>query len=266
MLNQLLKPVLERLPENNRMERIWVLAKTDFLKRYYGSMLGLIWAFINPVVQLLIYYFVFTNIFNSKVPNFALFLFLGLVIWMFFAEATSKGLVLFRTKRYLLENIQMNWLDIYYASIASFSFAFIFNFAAYFIVSLFFTISVSTQVILLPLLILNLLIFILSVQLILSVIQVFLRDIVHLWDLGKMILFWLSGIFFPVDSITAFGGALIPYLTPLPGIIHNARNILIYGEDIHWFYFCYDYAYALILLGIATWFFKNFAGKALEKL
>jgi len=70
--------------DHNRYERIWVLAKTSFLKRYYGSFLGVVWAFINPAVHLMIYYIVFTVVFRSRVEDFALFLFLGLIMLMFF--------------------------------------------------------------------------------------------------------------------------------------------------------------------------------------
>lgn len=266
MLNQVLRPVLEHLPENNRMERIWVLAKVDFLKRYNGSFLGLVWALINPITQLAIYYFVFTAVFQNRQPFFALFLFLGLIMFLFFAETSTKGLHLLHQKRYLIENIQLNWIDIYLAATASTFFAFLFNFSAYLGVSFFFTIKISPQVWLVLFLALNLLAFALAMQIILSVIQIFLKDIEHLWDMAKMAILWLSGIFYPIDPEGAGLSAALAYLTPLPGIVFNARQVLIYGESVNWNLLIYDLGFTILLLGGALLLFHRFSRFALEKL
>jgi len=266
MINVIFRPILEALPENNRLERIWVLAKVDFLKRYYGSFLGLVWAFINPLVQLAIYYAVFTIVFKNETKNFSLFLFLGLICYLFFAEAASKGIGLMKRKRYLLENIPINKLDIYYASIFSVSFAFLFNFAAYFLISLFFPIELSSYVYLVPLLIVNLMMFILAIKLLLSIIHVFLNDIVHIWDLAKMALLWLSGVFYEIDPSATWKTALMTYATPLPGIFINMRKLLIFGEVPDWHMFSYDFAYATVLLGISLIIFQALGNKAVEKL
>jgi lipopolysaccharide transport system permease protein len=262
----MIQKLAAKLPENNRLERIWVMAKANFLKRYYGSFLGLFWALINPVVHLMIYFFVFTIVFKSRQPNFALFLFLGLLIYFFFAEASSKSLHIFSAKRYLLENIPLNKLDIYYASILSAFMGFVFNLAAFFIMSFFFPIKTSIDAIVFPLLILNLFIFILGIQLILSIIHVYLKDFAHVWNLTQMALLWLSGVFYQIDPSATWKSAILAYLTPLAGIISNARKILIYGEGVDWFIFLYDFGYAILLLGLAMVVFNKYSPKALEKL
>ena len=254
------------LPENNRLERIWLLAKSDFRKRYYGSFLGLIWAFINPLAQLVIYYYVFTVVFKIDTENYALFLFLGLVFWMFFNEASTKSILLVKTKRYLLENIQINKLDVYYAQILSTAMGFMFNFSAYFFSSLIFDIRVSWEVVFLPLLIINLIIFILGTQIVLSVIHVFIRDIQHLWAIMSLVLFWMSGVVFNIDPAATWKTVILAYLTPLFGIFANARAVLIYGEPIDWNLFIYDFTYAFILLAIGLFLMKRYFGKALEML
>lgn len=266
MINKLLKPILEALPENNRLERIWVLAKTDFLKRYYGSFLGLVWALINPLSQLVIYYFVFTIVFKNRTENFALFLFLGLLAYMFFAETSTVGLNLLRQKSYILENIQIKWIDIYFAATLSTFFGFLFNLSAYFIISLFMDVQISLYALLVPVLILSLMMFGMAVQMILSVIQIYVRDIVHVWDLCRMALLWLSGIFYPIDPAATWKSAILSYITPLSGIVHNLREVLIYGRPVNTFLMFYDLAYAALLLGIAFLLFNKFKNKALEKI
>ena len=105
------------IPENNRLERIWLLAKTDFKVQYSSSALGIIWAFVYPLIRILIYYVVFSYVFAKEIPNYGFYIFSGIMIWMYFQEATKGGLKVIRSKRYLLENIRFNKLDVYYASI-----------------------------------------------------------------------------------------------------------------------------------------------------
>jgi ABC-type polysaccharide/polyol phosphate export permease len=258
---------LTKLPENNRLERIWLLAKTDFKKRYYGSVLGLFWALINPLFRFFIYYFIFTVIFTSRTDNYALFLFLGLIVWMFFQESTKTSISIIRTKRFILENIQINQLDVYYAVLMSTTLGFCFNFSVYFLASLFFDVHISFMVLLLPVLFINLLIFVLGMMILLSVIHIFIRDIMHIWDLLTLMLFWFSGILFVVNQNSGdLKEVALAYLTPITGILINLRAILIYGKGFDIRLFIYDFAYAIIFLAIAYTLLKKYYGLALEKL
>lgn len=69
------------------------LAKNDFKTKYAGSYLGIIWAFIQPVVTVLVYWFVFSNLRQGAVRDvpFVLWLIAGLVPWFFFQDALNNG-------------------------------------------------------------------------------------------------------------------------------------------------------------------------------
>lgn len=242
------------------------MAKMDFKRRYYGSFLGLIWAFINPLGLFLIYYFVFTYLLGSKTPNFALFLFLGLISWIYFSESAIKGLSIIKNKAFILENIQINKLDIYVASLLSSTFGFVFNFTIYFLASLFLDAHLTYQALLYPLLLLNLSIFILGVMVLLSVIHIFVNDIIHIWTLVSLMLMWFSGIFFEIDNHSLdWMHVLLAHLTPVCGIIKNSRMILIYGEGLDIFLFFYDFIYAMLFLMFALFLLNKSFGVALEK-
>ena len=104
MLNKIAGPIVKRLPISSRLERIWKLAQTEFKKRYYNDRLGLLWALMNPLFQVAVFYWVFTYIFNrvsEGIPNFALFLFGGIIAWQAFVETTKKCMKVLSTKRYL---------------------------------------------------------------------------------------------------------------------------------------------------------------------
>lgn len=90
---------------------IWKLAKNDFKKRYAGSYLGALWAMVQPVVTVVMYYIVFDVIMHSSgqladenVP-YVLFLTAGLVPWFYFSEALNSGTNALLEYNYLVKKV-----------------------------------------------------------------------------------------------------------------------------------------------------------------
>lgn len=89
---------------------IWKLAKNDFKKRYAGSYMGAVWAMIQPVVTVAMYYVVFEVIMGNPgrgagdVP-YVLFLTAGLVPWFFFSEALNNGTNALTEYNYLVKKV-----------------------------------------------------------------------------------------------------------------------------------------------------------------
>ncbi len=253
------------LPENNRFERIWLLAMTDFKVRYNASMLGMFWAFVYPLVRILIYYVVFSFFFSKEIPNYGFYIFSGIILWMYFQESTKKGLNVIKSKRYLLENISFNKLDVYYASILTSQIGFFVNLFVLIVLLTLFGLTPSWRIIYYPLFILNLMILSLGVSLILSTVKVYLKDITQLWDLVLLLMFWINPIFFAKQKIFNMFPALL-YANPLAGIIINSRDVLMYGKEPDWFLVGYNFVYAFALLGVGLLLFNKFYYKAIEKV
>lgn len=93
------------------------LAKNDFKTRFAGSYLGMIWAFIQPVVTVLVYWFVFEKGLRSgsmlEVP-FVLWLIAGLIPWFFFSDALNGGTNTLVEYQYLVKKVvfQINILPL----------------------------------------------------------------------------------------------------------------------------------------------------------
>ncbi|WP_029323097.1 ABC transporter permease [Butyrivibrio sp. AE3004] len=97
----------------NSRKLIWRLAVNDFKKRYAGSYMGVVWALVQPVVTVLMYWFVFDRIFHTRsqmvaggidVP-YVLFLTTGLVPWFFFNEALMNGTTSLLEYNYLVKKV-----------------------------------------------------------------------------------------------------------------------------------------------------------------
>ncbi len=99
------------LYQNRRL--IWKLSKNDFKKRYAGSYMGMVWAMVQPVVTVVMYWLVFEKIFgnrsemvagNLEVP-YVLYLTAGLVPWFFFSEALNNGTTALLEYNYLVKKV-----------------------------------------------------------------------------------------------------------------------------------------------------------------
>ncbi len=88
------------------------LAKNDFKTKYAGSYLGTIWAFIQPVVTVLVYWFVFSVGFRSGTGDlgvpFVLYLVAGIIPWFFFQEALTGGTNALIQYDYLVKKVVFN--------------------------------------------------------------------------------------------------------------------------------------------------------------
>src|SRR5208337_3017536 len=72
---------------------ILTFAVNDLKLRYRNSFLGFLWSIIEPLLMLLVLFVIFSTLFRSTIPNYPLFLLLGLVLWYMFNRATNMGLV-----------------------------------------------------------------------------------------------------------------------------------------------------------------------------
>ncbi len=239
------------LPESNRFERIWKLAQTDFKKRYFNTKLGVLWALINPIFRLTIYLFVFSYLGGFDSENFGLYIFSALILWMSFSETTIRSINTLKQKRYLLENIQFNIVDLFISNTISVLLGFLFNLLAYMIVALIMGISFSLNLLWLPVLLLILSFINMGVSMILASINIYIKDIHHLWDMILFAGFWTIPSIFPLENFTGVLHYLI-YLNPLGGILINFRNIALYNLpiDLYFLGHCLIYAIALILIGL----------------
>ena len=89
----------------------FTLAKNDFRTKYAGSYLGMVWAFIQPIVTILVYWFIFTDGFRSDQDQeypFVLFIVVGIVPWFFFSEALNGGTGALIDYDYLVKKVMFN--------------------------------------------------------------------------------------------------------------------------------------------------------------
>lgn len=264
-INKIIAPVVRQLPKNNRFERIWILAKTDFKKRYYDSSLGMLWALMNPLLRLAVYTIAFEFIRVGASENFHMYLFSALLCWMFFTELTNKALKALNGKKYLLQNVQFNWLDIFYSLTISTSLGFLFNLVAYFLMGFISGIFPTFYVLWMPVLILNVCLIGLGFSLILASVSIFLKDVVHIWSVFTLAGFWTAPIFFPLEAIKDSYPAFL-YIHPVTPIMINVRNSTFYHQPLDIEFFAWGWLYAIAVLFIGFFLFEKSRPYAIERM
>lgn len=86
-------------------QMIYSLVKKELRGRYKGSALGFLWTFINPLLQLLVYTFVFSVVMPNNIDKFYLYLFVGLIPWLFFSGSLTGGAASIITQKDMVKKI-----------------------------------------------------------------------------------------------------------------------------------------------------------------
>ncbi|HAM27474.1 MAG TPA: sugar ABC transporter [Microbacteriaceae bacterium] len=178
-------------------ELLNLLVRREIKSRYKDSSLGLVWSLLRPLTQLLIYYVAIGKFLNAErsVPDFAIFVFTGLTVWGLFSEVLSGSTTSIVANSGLIKKVYLPREIFPLASVGSA----LFNFVVQFGILLVATIAlgrapVHLEILYLPVALVVVLLFSFSLGLLLSAVNVYLRDFQHLVEVLLLVLFWASPI------------------------------------------------------------------------
>lgn len=217
----------------------WILlremVKTDFKLRYQGSILGILWSALKPLMLFVVMYLVFVKflrINDPNIPNYAVVLLLGISIWSFVSETTNGSIGAVVENSGLLRKINMPKYLIVFQKLASAAINFGINLAIVIIFALIFGVHFTWNILWIPLILVELFALVFAISLILSALFVRFRDIGPIWEIVLQILFYAAPIIWPISYI--IGKAAIPawgvkivLLNPFAQIIQDLRYNLL---------------------------------------
>lgn len=208
---------------------LWSLAKNDFRSRYLGSLLGVLWAFLLPLVNLSIMWFAFQHGLKAtpveRVP-FILWLVTGMFPWAFFSEAVLNSSNSIVEKSFLVKKIlfQVEFLPIIKIVASLFPFLFLsVVMLILFILCGFWPDLYWLQV---PYYVICLCALVLSLSWLTSSIVVFYRDLGHVISVCLQLGFWITPIFWSPEKLPE-NFRFVFFLNPISYIITGYRNSLI---------------------------------------
>lgn len=220
--------IIKEIYENKTL--VWNLAKNDFKTKYAGSYLGIFWAFINPVVTILIYWFVFE--FGLKagapIPNvpFILWFTAGLIPWFFFSDAIVNATNSFIEYSYLVKKVvfKISILPI----VKIISSMFIHLVFVGFIIIIFAIYGRYPNIYMLQLIYYSICIFVLSLAIVYatSAIILFFKDLGQIIGLLLQVGMWMTPIMWSYTIIPQKFQWIVK-LNPMFYIVDGYRNVLI---------------------------------------
>lgn len=217
----------------------WRLLQRDIAARYRGSIIGLVWSFLNPLFMLAVYSFVFTHAFKAQWPSapasvsgtshYTVMLFAGMVIHGFVAECLNRApyLILHNpnyVKKVIFPIEILSWIGIGTAMFHAAVSLFVLVAGVAFLTGIF-----PITVVWFPFVVLPLVLFCAGCSWVLAAGSVYLRDIPHTTTVVTTVLGFLSPVFYPLSALPANVQPLL-YLNPLTWVIENTRMVLIQGQ------------------------------------
>lgn len=250
-------------------ELIWTMTKREVIGRYRGSVMGIAWSFLNPLLMLAVYTFVFSVVFKSRwgagsdsKTEFAVVLFAGMIIYSLFSECINRAPSLILSNVNYVKKVVFPLEILAWASLGSALFHMAISLLVWLIFYAALNLSLNWTILFLPLILFPLVMFIMGISWFLASLGVYLRDIAQVVGVATTILMFLTPIFFPVASLPEKYRPLI-YANPLTFIIEQARDVLIWGKLPDWTWLgIYTLGGALVAFAGFAWFQKTRKGFA----
>ncbi len=201
----------------------------DFRIKYKASIMGVLWSFLNPMLMTLVYYFVFSSIFKSSMENFVVYLMSGIILFNYFSEATSLGLISIVSNASLINKVYIPKYIFPLSKVLSSAINLCVSFIPLLILMAITGVHFAKSLLLIPLLIVILLTLTVGVSMIVSSMYVFFRDMQFLWSLVMTVWMFLTPIFYP-ETIIPERFIHFYHANPLYQLCMFARTIILEGK------------------------------------
>jgi lipopolysaccharide transport system permease protein len=242
------------------------LTKREILGRYRGAAIGMLWSLISPFLMLMVYTLAFGYILRSRWPgtsgattDFALILFVGLIVHGFFAECLTRAPQMILSNPGYVKRVvfPLEILSVSMTLTALFHLAM--NIVVLVALKWFWHGELYWQMLLLPLVIAPLVILTMAVGWFLSALGVYVRDISQVVGVLAAAMLFLSSAIVPVNTLPEHYRWVF-YANPLTLIIDQAREVVIWGRVPDWGALGLYTACVTVAAGLALLFFRRMRG------
>ena len=248
---------------------LYELTRKNIKLKYRDSWLGIFWSFLQPLLTMAVLSVVFGNIFGAEreyIVCYPVYLFSGRLLFEFFTSSSKMALNSFRSNAAIIKKVYVPKYMYPLSGILSNFVTFSISILCYICVWIFFKLtgmSDGGELTLTPYVLLFfipmaiLLMFVVGVGLILSILQVYFRDIQYIWDVFCTLLFYMVPAIYHINSIKSDWTRAIIQINPLYSMIELFRQCVLYGEPMQWQMLLYALAWALGVLLIGIFIFNK---------
>lgn len=217
-------------------QMVYSLVRKDLRGRYKGSVLGFLWTFINPLLQLFVYTLVFSVILQNDIENYPIFLFVALIPWIFFSSSVTGGSSSVLQSKEMIKKIYFPREIMPIANVTSSFVNMLLCFVVIFAVLIFTGTGFNVLALLyLPLIMIIEYILCMGLALLTSAFTVYFRDLEYILGIITMAWMYITPVMYSSDRV------LVQYpqyatlwnLNPMTPIITAYRDILYYKQVPH---------------------------------
>ena len=237
----------------------------EVVGRYKGSFIGIGWSFIQPLIMLCVYTFVFSVIFKARwgvesgegKAAFALALFMGLITFSIFSEVANSAPSLVMGNANYVKKVVFPLEILPLVRLFSALINAVFSLGVLFVGILIFNHFIHQTALLIPLIWLPMMMFTLGCGYFLASLGVFVRDMGAVIGVLTTILFFLTPIFYPISAVPE-QFRIFCRINPIAIFVEDARRAVLWGlfPDWPWFFFGMALSVAVLIAGF-VWFMKS---------
>ena len=230
--------------------------KHEIKKKYKNSFLGILWSLLNPMLQMLVLTVIFSTIFKRSIENFALYMISGRLLYNYFSQATTGSLKSITGGSQLIQKIYFPKYILIVSRVMSDFIIMLISMIDLIIIMLVTGAEFTVYMWYAPIYLMLLSIFVLGCGLMLSTLNVFFRDMEHLYGVVTLVIMYCSAIFYP-DTIIPEKFRPLLLFNPVFHYISGFRHAVYYATPIEMdnLLYCVGVAFGALLIGI--WVFKR---------
>jgi lipopolysaccharide transport system permease protein len=238
------------------------LAKRDFTERYSGSLLGFMWSFIYPLINILIYMIIFGSLMGARLPGmssiwgYGVYLIAGLVPWTAFTNTVTRASTVFLDKKNIIAKIHVDLPTLPIFIVISESVTFVVTLAIFLVILLVTGFTLSWYLVLIPILYLIQQVFAYALGFFLAMFVVFLRDLKEVVAIGFQIWFWFTPIVYVFDILPGFAQKIL-ILNPMLAVVSAYHDIFVYQRMPSFYYLTIVLIVSIMLIVLDYAIFKK---------
>ena len=209
------------------------LVQRDFRLNYTGSVLGVLWSVVLPLIQLLVFVFLFGRVVPLDIDAYPAFVFSALLPWTWFSTSLGSAGNLFTSNRDLLRRPNFAPVTLVLVNTLSRLLSYLVSVPILLIMLAMYGRSLTVAVLILPLLLLIQSVFLVGLGLIIATLNVFYRDVQYLTGVALPLLFYLVPVFYRPQQFGASNFGLLMW-NPIAMLIQSYREIFFYQRVPSW--------------------------------
>jgi len=238
-------------------ELIWALALKELKVRYKRSVLGFLWALLNPALLMLVLTAVFSSIMKFPIPHYAVFLLCVLLPWTFFSQALAYGAESIVGNGELIKKVKLPQTVFPLAALVSNLINLLLSMIPLALLVPLLRHPFYVTWLYLPVPMLALAIFTLGAMFFFSAANVYYRDVSHILQVVLSAWFYITPIIFPLDMIPQKYRWVFK-LNPLIYVVNGFRLAVYYGQLPHLQSIVASFVCAFLMLFIGFYLFRKY--------